>query len=90
VIYVVFWAVLGAALAGFGGGWCVTTRPERLKVARLADPAPLPGESYGEFPVDTAPLLLLSVAAAALKSHELEVEAMCVAAEQLIGPVPNG
>ena len=43
--------------------------------------------SYGPFPVDTGPLLLLSESMAALDAHEREVRAMMDAADRQIGPV---
>ena len=68
--------------------FCWLTREERVPLARLADPAPMPGDAaYGPFPVDTAPLLLLSESMAAVVALEREVREMCVAADRLIGPV---
>jgi len=57
--------------------------PPRVPLDRLADPAPLPWETwYGPFPVDTAPLLILSESAAALVALEREVAQMVADAER--------
>ena len=71
-------------------------RGERIPLARLADPAPLPGElpragflqisQYGPFPVDTGPLLILSDKTAANAALEREIRAMGDEAEGKIPP----
>jgi hypothetical protein len=67
-------------------GFCWLTREPRARrvpLARLADPAPLPGEA---FPDDTV-LILWSEQAAALAAHEHEVAGLIEQAERQIGRV---
>lgn len=68
-------------------GFCWLTReprPARVPLARLADPAPPPGEM---FPAGTERLLLWSEQAAVLAAHEREVQYLIERAEWEIGRV---
>jgi hypothetical protein len=56
-------------------------RKDRIPLARLADPRPLPGE----FPADPDKLLLASDIAAAGDALELEISRMCWIAEREFG-----
>ena len=56
-------------------------RPARVPLARLADPAPLPGE----FPGDLDRLLLVSDTLAASDALEREICRLCDVAEQEFG-----
>lgn len=93
MIYLVFFGVFLTTLAAMLLTPWLAGRRAGVPLARLADPAPLPGELvliesvYGAFPVDTEPLLLLSDAAAANAQLEREVQEMIRKAERKIGPV---
>ena len=81
--------MVAAAFLVATAGFCWATReprPERVSLARLADPAPLPWER-APFPADTGPLILWSEQAAALSAHEREVRYLCEQAEWRIGRV---
>jgi hypothetical protein len=68
------------------GGFCWLTReprPRRVPLARLADPAPLPGEVFPEL----HGIMLWSEQQAALAAHEREVAALIAEAEWRIGRV---
>ena len=56
----------------------------QMALDRSASSYQPPPPSYGRFPVDTGPLLILGEHAAALAAHEREVAAMIRAAERML------
>lgn len=105
-----FLVIFLTALVTYLGIAVLTSRAPRIPLARLADPAPLPGElnpycpdnipgcnishagyprpadSYGPFPVDTSPLLILSEKDAANAALAREIPRLCAEAEAKIPP----
>ena len=93
MMYVILGVWCGLLLV-FAGGY-FTGRGVRLdrQMARADMQAALdrsarsyqpPPPSYGRFPVDTGPLLILGEKEAALAAHEREVAAMIRAAERML------
>lgn len=73
-----------STLIGFVFGMCAMLPAAVLPPIRV-EPSWAQTGTPGPFPVDTEPLLLLSVEQAAIFAHQREVEAMWVAAEARIG-----